>query len=90
MQVLYGVDASGGGVPTVYDTADVVNAASEWNSVLSVRVALLLRSDLGAVTLPPAAVTYNLLGTVITAPQDTRLRQIFTTTIGLRNNLPNP
>lgn len=85
MQVLYGVDASGGGVPTVYDTADVVNAASEWNSVLSVRVALLLRSDLGAVTMPPTAVTYNLLGTVITAPQDTRLRQIFTTTIFLRN-----
>lgn len=85
MQVLYGVDTTGSGTPSLYETADAVNAANAWNSVLSVRVALLLRSDLGAVTLPPAAVTYNLLGTVIQAPQDTRLRQIFTTTIFLRN-----
>lgn len=85
MQVLYGVAPAGAGTPTNYMTADAVAAAGLFNSVVSVRVALLLRSDLGAVTLPPAAVTYNLLGTVITAPQDTRLRQMFTTTIYLRN-----
>lgn len=91
MQVLYGVAPAGAGTPTNYMTAAAVAATPGlFNSVVSVRVALLLRSDLGAVTLPPAAVTYNLLGTVITAPRDTRLRQIFTTTIGIRNNLPNP
>lgn len=90
MQVLYGVAPLGAGTPTTYMTANAVAGAGLFGSVVSVRVALLLRSDLGAVTLPPTAVTYNLLGTVITAPQDTRLRQIFTTTIGIRNNLPNP
>ena len=90
MQVLYGVDTTGSGTASEYDTADVVTANNYWNNVISVRVALLLRSDTGAVTLPPAAVTYNLLGTVIQAPQDTRLRQVFTTTIGIRNHMPNP
>lgn len=85
MQVLYGVDATSAGTPSEYDTADAVAAANAWNRVMSVRVALLLRSDTGAVSLPPAAATYNLLGTVIQAPQDTRLRQVFITTIWLRN-----
>jgi type IV pilus assembly protein PilW len=90
MQVLYGVDVTGAGAPNEYDTADVVTAKGLWRNVASIRVALLLRSDIGAVTLPSAAVTYDLLGTLIQAPQDTRLRQIFTSTIALRNNLPNP
>jgi type IV pilus assembly protein PilW len=90
LQVLYGVDTTGSGTASEYDTADVVNANGYWGQVVSVRAALLLRSDTGAVTLPSAAVTYNLLGTVIQAPLDTRLRQVFTATIGIRNHLPNP
>ena len=88
MQVLYGVDTTGSQTPSEYDTANVVNAANEWNSVVSVRVALLVRSDLNAVLKPTAAPQYNLLGTTITVPLDTRLRQVFTNTIGLRNRLP--
>lgn len=88
MQVLYGVDTTGSMTPSEYDTADVVDAASEWSKVVSVRVALLLRSNLNAVPQPVAAAKYNLLGTTILAPLDTRLRQVYTATIGLRNRLP--
>jgi hypothetical protein len=88
MQILYGVDTTGSQTPSEYDTAAVVDAAGAWPSVVSVRIALLLRSDMGAVTLPAAASTYNLLSTTIAAPLDTRLRQFFVTTIGLRNTLP--
>lgn len=82
MQVLYGEDTADTSAPSAYVTA---NNVSDWNSVVSVRVALLLRSDPGAVTLPPAAATYDLLGTAIAAPRDTRLRRVFTSTIMLRN-----
>lgn len=88
MQVLYGVDTTGSQTPSEYDTANVVDAANEWASVVSVRVALLVRSDLNTVPLPAAAPVYNLLGTNVAAPRDTRLRQVFTTSIGLRNRLP--
>lgn len=85
MQILYGVDTTGAQVPTQYLTADQV---SNWNQVVSVRIGLLVQSDLGAVPLPAAAPSYNVLGTQVTVPQDTRLRRVFTTTIGLRNQLP--
>ncbi|MGH8397365.1 MAG: PilW family protein [Gammaproteobacteria bacterium] len=84
MQLLYGVDTVGGGEPTEYDTANVVTGAGNWANVVSVRAALLLRSATGTVpvtALPP----FNLLGTMITAPIDTRLRRVFTTTIAIRN-----
>jgi len=88
MQLLYGVDTTGSQMPSEYDTADVVDAANEWSSVVSVRAALLVRSNLNAVSQPTAAQTYDLLGTTIQTPLDTRLRQVYTTTIGLRNRLP--
>ncbi len=88
MQVLYGVDLTGSQIPSEYDTAATVDATGNWGNVVSVRIALLLRSETGAVPLPAAAPIYNLLGTNIKAPQDTRLRQIFTSTIAIRNRLP--
>ncbi|MGH7750507.1 MAG: PilW family protein, partial [Candidatus Dormibacteria bacterium] len=85
MQLLYGVDATGAvTTPTEYDTAAVVTAAGNWANVVSVRAALLLRSATGTVPIPTAAPPYNLLGTTITAPIDTRLRRVFTTTIAIR------
>jgi type IV pilus assembly protein PilW len=90
MRVLYGVDTTGSQVPSQYETADQVDATGLWNNVVSVRVGLLLRSTTGAVPLPAVAPSYTLLDstTAFTAPRDTRLRQIFIATIGLRNNLP--
>lgn len=85
MQVLYGVDTTGSQVPSQYVTATNV---ADWSTVVSVRVALLMRSDMGAVPLPAAAPQYQLEDTTIKAPLDTRLRQVFTATIGIRNSLP--
>lgn len=87
MQVLYGLDPTHTGQsPSRYVTADnVISPNTTWNDVVSVRVALLLQSAPGAVPMPATAQQYDLLGTEITAPRDTRLRQIFTSTIMLRN-----
>ena len=85
MQVLYGIDTTGSQVPSQYVTA---NNVADWSQVVSVKVALLLRSNLNAVTQPAAAISYPMLGTNVTAPLDTRLRQVFTATIGIRNRLP--
>lgn len=89
MQVLYGVDATGGalGTPNQYLTAAQVDASNLWNDVLSIQIGMLLRSDLGALPLPAAAQRpiFDVAGSYIEAPQDTRLRRVFTTTIYLRN-----
>jgi type IV pilus assembly protein PilW len=85
MQVLYGVDTTGSMTPSQYVTADNV---ADWSTVVSVRVALLTRSNTGAVPLPTTAPAYTLEDTTIKVPIDTRLRRVFTATIGLRNRLP--
>lgn len=100
MQILYGVDTTGSLAASEYVTADQLgNAVAsnpncapiagtggvEFNCVVSVKIALLAASPLGAIPKPTAARTYNLLGTRVTAPIDTRMRQVFETTISLRN-----
>jgi type IV pilus assembly protein PilW len=92
MQVLYGVDTTGTQTVGEYMTANqVINNGSSpttsFNNVMSVKVAVLAASQPGAVR-PAAAAPYNLLGTLVTAPQDTRARQVFEITISLRNLAP--
>ncbi len=84
MQVLYGIDTSGDGYADQYETAASVN---DWNDVVSIRTALLLRSDPGAATVSNTEPRYNLIGTQLIAPDDRRLRRIATITIALRNRL---
>jgi type IV pilus assembly protein PilW len=84
MQVLYGIDTVGAGTVTQYVTA---NQVAVWTQVLNVQVAILAASPLNAVTPPTAAQTFNLLGTLVTVPIDSRRRQVFTTTITLRNTV---
>ncbi len=84
MQVLYGLDTTGTQTVSEYVTADAV---TDFNSVMSVKVAVLAASAPGAVKAPATAPTYNLLGTVVTAPIDTRARQEFEVTIAVRNAL---
>jgi type IV pilus assembly protein PilW len=83
MQVLYGLDTNSSQTVSAYVTADQV---PDFNKVMSVRVALLAASPPGAGH-SAAAVTYNLLGTTVTPPVDTRSRQIFQETIAVRNSL---
>jgi type IV pilus assembly protein PilW len=81
MQILYGLDTSAG---TSYVTADQV---PDFTEVVSVEIAVLVAGPTGSVTAPSTAQTFNLLGTTITAPKDTRLRRVFVKTIGIRNDL---
>jgi type IV pilus assembly protein PilW len=101
MQVLYGVDTNGNLSATEYVTADqVANAVAAnpdcqqiagsgpvaFNCVVSVRIAILVASPPGAVPKPTAAQSFNLLGTTITPPIDTRVRQAFDMTVSLRDS----
>lgn len=84
MQILYGLDTSKTQTVAEYVTADLV---ADFNTVMSVKVALLSASAPGSAH-PTGAKTYNLLGTLVTAPNDTRSRQVFEETIAVRNALP--
>jgi hypothetical protein len=88
MQVLYGIDTTGAKAVTEYVTADKVAAlgiTADFNSVIDVKIALLLVGPFGS-SASPATVPYSLLGTAVTVPVDSKLRSVFTTTFTLRNN----
>jgi type IV pilus assembly protein PilW len=84
MQILYGLDTNNTQIVSQYVTADQV---PDFNTVMSVKVALLAASAPGSAH-PGAVNTYNLLGTTVTAPVDSRERQVFEETIAVRNSLP--
>ena len=84
MQILYGLDTTKTQQVTEYVTANLV---PDFNTVMSVKVALLAASAPGSAH-PTGGKTYNLLGTLVTAPNDTRARQVFEETIAVRNALP--
>jgi type IV pilus assembly protein PilW len=83
LQILYGVDTTLTQTVSKYVTADQV---TDFNTVMSVKIALLAASPPGAGK-PAAVVTYNLLGTTVTPPADSRSRQVFEETIAVRNSL---
>ncbi len=98
MQILYGVDTTTpSGAPTNGNANEYLTAnnVTDWTKVVSVRLALLLRSPddkidqakdnssctLGGTTTPG----YCVDGTVIQPAPDNRRRRVFTETIDLRN-----
>ncbi len=85
MQVLYGVDTDADGVANSYQTA--ANVGGQWRNVVSVQVALLVRSnDEYGLDFESSAATHDLLGQTITDADDLRVRRRkYTTTIALRN-----
>jgi type IV pilus assembly protein PilW len=89
MQVLYGIDTTGAKAVTEYVTADQVatlGITSDFNSVIDVKLSLLLVGPFGSAVPPSTAPIFSLLGTTVTAPIDSKLRSVFTTTFTLRNN----
>jgi type IV pilus assembly protein PilW len=88
MQLLYGVDTTDDDHPNQYMTSDlitdVVTAPNNWNDVMSIRLMLLVRSANDGVVEAPQVVNYN---GATAAAADQRLRQVFTTTIALRNRV---
>lgn len=85
MRVQFGEDTSLSWLADEYRLADDVD---RWDRVVSARLHLLLRGrDDFLVSVDDHPMTYAFAGGTFTAP-DRRLRQVFTTTVGLRNLLP--
>lgn len=85
MQLTYGVDTAGNDqAADAYKTADQI-AASDWTRVVSVRIDLLMQgTDDNAVGKSGAQVqTLSFNGASL--PNDGRLRQVFSSTIAIRN-----
>lgn len=81
MQVRYGVDTNVDRVPDSYVTASGV---TNWNNVVSMQVAFLVRSDQEYGSEVDTR-TYQLLGNNIGPFNDRRYRSVFTTTVAVRN-----
>ncbi|MCD6706281.1 MAG: PilW family protein [Thiobacillus sp.] len=81
MQILYGIDPPGApeGVVESYVKADAV---TDWNQVAAVRISLLVTGNDDNVATSKQKYNYN--GALVEAP-DRRLRQVFTSTISVRN-----
>lgn len=81
MQVRYGIDTTVDRVPDAYVTASGV---TNWNNVVSMQVAFLVRSDQEYGSEIDGR-TYQLLGTSFGPFNDRRYRTVFTTTVAVRN-----
>lgn len=85
MQVRYGIDSDSNGA---VDSLVPASAVGDWSAVVSVEVTLLARApdEYGAET---DTVVYRVGGSTEFSPvEDRRFRQVFSTTIGVRNRLP--
>jgi type IV pilus assembly protein PilW len=83
LQVLYGENTGSAAAPEIeYRPADEVD---DWQSVTTVRIALLVRS-LSEYGTEVGLDNYNLLGLDIPNPGDRHMRQVFQTTVNLRNS----
>jgi len=86
MEVLYGLDDNDADtLPNSYVDADAADAAG-WDNVVSVRVALLLRTVDDNVNNEVDTRVYSLLGVPLGPFGDQRRRRVFTATISIRNN----
>ena len=79
MQIQYGEEVAANSV--VYRDADAV---ADWNDVRTVRIALLVRS-MSQYGMDMGPTSYDLLGETVTNPGDRHMRQVFTTTVNIRN-----
>ena len=85
MQLSYGRDTSGDGVPDSYVDASALTTTAEWAQVSSVRVQLLVQSTEDNLLQEAQPYTFN---SVTSTPADRRLRQVFINTVGIRSRLP--
>jgi len=84
MQVRYGIDTDNSGAPNNWVSADGV---ADWANVLSAEITLLARADDEYGT-DVDSVVYTLVDTQFDPVDDRRLRQVFSTSVGVRNRLP--
>lgn len=85
MQLLFGEDiGEDTNVDNLADTYVPADQVGNWGRVVSIKIALLMRT--GADTHPqPDTATYTLLGTTIDPPDARRVHRVATWTIALRN-----
>jgi type IV pilus assembly protein PilW len=83
MQVEYGVDLQGDRIVDTYRPASTVG---NWDRVLSVRIGMLV-SSVQEYGTDRDERTYQVLDTEVPSPGDRRLRDVFTTTVGIRNRV---
>ena len=83
MQLQFGVDTNGDVIVDQYQTANLI---SNWQRVISVRVALLVRS-LEEYGLDTDQRTYQLIDVPVAAAADRRMREVFTATAAIRNRV---
>jgi len=88
MQILYGVDTDGDGLPDRYANGNTV-LGDEWTNVVAVKLALLFRTVTQNYGIEPDNKNYDLLGTTVTAPGDFHRRRVVATTIHIRNRAVN-
>lgn len=90
MQILYGFSrpetAGGDGQSVLEEDWLTASQVPDWGLVIAVRIAMLSRSQTNADP-RAASFTFDLLGTELTTPSDRRLRQPFTTTLAIRNQV---
>lgn len=84
LQIRYGLDGDGDDDIDSYVGAEAV---ADWTTVLNVELTMLGRADDEYGTEIDTTV-YNLVGTQFNPVNDRRLRQVFSTTVGVRNRLP--
>lgn len=83
MQVLYGEDTAGN--DAIADTYVAADAVTDWQRVVSMKVALLFATE--DYNIEPDTSTYDLLGTTIDPSNDNRRRKVASATIQMRNRL---
>jgi len=84
IQILYGVNTDDSPDRSVERYVNASNMAGLWNNVTSVQIALLLRSERKILDTAQSK-KYSLLDEEITTPVDRYYRQVFSTTVSLRN-----
>lgn len=84
MQVLYGVDKDRNGLVDNFMNATQVSLANAWNAIISVQVALLVRSPRPYLQ-TPVAKSYVLLDQKIDMAADRYLRAVYAKTIRIPN-----
>jgi type IV pilus assembly protein PilW len=84
MQILYGVDTSNN---NSVDNYVVASAVTDWSKVLAARISLLAQSYEANITTEGENQNLTFNGAAVNT-SDRRLRQVFTTTVTLRNRVP--
>jgi type IV pilus assembly protein PilW len=84
IQIRYGIDTDNDGQSDAWSPA---TAGMDWQSVLAVEIGVLTRSpdEYGR---DVNTAVYSVAGTRFDPADDRRMRQVFSTTIGVRNRLP--